>query len=85
MKEPREKAIELIKNFYKCMPFKDNKLTYCNENPYIIIEMEELTAKQCALIAVDELIEDNKSNEEVVNGGLNKSFWEQVKQELEVL
>jgi hypothetical protein len=41
--------------------------------------------KQCALIAVDELIEDNKSNEEVVNRGLNKSFWEQVKQEIELL
>jgi hypothetical protein len=43
------------------------------------------TAKQCALIAVDELIADNDKNEMIVNGGLNKSYWQQVKTEIEKL
>jgi hypothetical protein len=38
--------------------------------------------KQCALIAVDELIKDNEANEELVNGGLNKQYWQQVKDEI---
>ena len=41
--------------------------------------------KQCALIAVDELIQDNAISEILVNGGLQKVFWEEVKQEIEKL
>jgi hypothetical protein len=42
-------------------------------------------AKECALIAVDELIADNDKNETIVNGGLNKTYWQQVKSEIEKL
>ena len=40
-------------------------------------------AKQCAIKAVDLLIKDNAQNEELVNGGLNKKYWEDVKKEIE--
>ena len=37
---------------------------------------------QCALILCDELIEDNAENEELVNGGLNKEYWKEVKESI---
>lgn len=54
----KEKVRELIESFYLCMPFKDVKLTSCEENPELIIKMEWLSAKQCALIAVDEILKN---------------------------
>ena len=47
---PKEKAIQLIDKFYKCMPFKDTKLTSCDEKPELIKDMELLSAKQCATV-----------------------------------
>lgn len=41
--------------------------------------------KQCAIIAVDELITDNELNEEIVQAGLGKQYWQEVKQEIEKL
>ena len=88
---PKEKAKELVEKYFNIQ----EEIKWTNDDTIIkkyqeqyeeqSIEVEpywKLLAKQCALIAVKELIEDNKLNEEVVNGGLNKSFWEQVKQEL---
>jgi hypothetical protein len=45
-------------------------------------ELIEKMTKQYALIAVDELIQDNEMSEILVNGGLQKQFWEEVKQEI---
>jgi ABC-type Zn uptake system ZnuABC Zn-binding protein ZnuA len=67
---PKEKAIELYEKY---------------EFVYIQNYTSKHEVKQCTLIAVDELIEDNKINEELVNGGLNKQYWEQVKTEIEKL
>ena len=89
---PKEKAIELVESFYLCMPFKDVKLTSCDENSKLIVKMEKLSAKQCALIAVDEIItvchynsKENLSNWELV--GLDdfefSCYWQEVKQEIE--
>ena len=66
---PKEKAIELVEKYRIEM--------YDMDNLY--------AAKQCAIIAVDELIKDNSYNEEIVNGGLNKLFWQEVKFEIEKL
>ena len=70
---PQEKAKELVEQF-NCGGLE----TFAGHNVKVI-------SKQCGLIAVDELIEDNKTNEELVNGGLNKQYWEQVKEEIEKL
>lgn len=45
-------------------------------------ELIEKMTEQYALIAVDELIQDNEMSEILVNGGLQKQFWEEVKQEI---
>jgi len=89
---PKEKAKELIESFYKCMPFRDVKLTSCDETPELIIQMEKLSAKQCALIAVDEAIEfelrivkevECLSIKAEMRFKCEALFWEEVKQEIE--
>lgn len=63
---PKEKAIKLFNNYVKLLPFGSN------------VER----AKQCALIAVDEILEAidwhiyESPNREI-------SFWQEVKQEIE--
>ena len=88
----KEKAEELIERFYKCMPFRDVKLTSCDEKPELIIKMEKLSAKQSALVAVDEIIQEYQ--DEICEVGYDydwsmwenrKKFWEDVKDEIERL
>jgi hypothetical protein len=64
---------------------KEKALDIFNRMCNSVDELLPLDVKECALIAVNELIEDNKTNEELVNGGLNKQYWEQVKKEIELL
>ena len=68
---PKEKAEELVNNF----TFR------CEECDY------DWNAKQCALIAVDEMIEEIKLllfiNYTLLNDRL--TYWQQVKQEIEKL
>lgn len=80
---PEEKeAKELIDDMYSCMPFRDLKLTSCDENPELIQRMELLSAKQCALIFVDFIIGHINSNEfEIPNKRLE--FWLRVKLAIE--
>jgi hypothetical protein len=76
METPKQKAKELVDKYLEII-WQADKFSY-------LLDSEGLHfAKQCALIAVDELIEDNKANEELVNGGLNKHYWQQVKTEIE--
>jgi hypothetical protein len=70
---PKEKSKEILNRFY-CVP--DARGLYM---------MQEYQAKECALIAVDELIKDNLHNENIVNGGLNAEYWFDVKKEIENL
>lgn len=69
----QEQAKDLVDKFLKC---KDVSNSY-----YVIPIMED--AKQCALIAVDELIiEENRYN----NGSFYPSrYWQLVKQEIKKL
>lgn len=73
---PKEKADELLAKYTVATWIKLDEIKYLTTIP---------TAKQCALIAVDELINDNDHNETIVNGGLNKLYWQEVKQEIEKL
>ena len=67
--ESKETAIELYNKFYNT-----------SSHPHHV-ETRQQIAKQCALIAVDEIIKELK------NFGLKYSieWWEEVKQELEKL
>jgi hypothetical protein len=64
---PKEKAIDLV-----------NKMLFCYQG-----HIDEYTAKQCALIAVDEILNVTAG----LNGWINgfQSYWEEVKQEIEKL
>ena len=42
-------------------------------------------AKQCALIAVDEILEDNRINYMLLGVGISKHYWKEVKKEIEAL
>lgn len=77
---PKEKAKELYRNYLIFFPeFYSEKEYYYNEDK----------AKQCALIAVDEIIAEcaNWAGGSIDNGWDRKRFdyWEEVKQEIEKL
>ena len=70
MKSSQEKAEELVDKYYLLL--QESKGYYDLPN-----------AKQCALIAVDEML-DELSNEDLYKKS-NYIFWQEVKQEIEKL
>jgi hypothetical protein len=68
---PKEKAIELFKKYY-CLENNSKKRIK-------VIEFD--TAKQCALIAIDEMLESHYKLLSGVNTTTYK-YWEEVKQEI---
>jgi hypothetical protein len=77
---PKEKAEELIKKF--------NPFVYCHLGSGILTNTESYSAiihsaKQCALIAVDEML-DELSNEDLYKKS-NYIFWQEVKIEINKL
>jgi hypothetical protein len=68
---PKQKAEELVEKYHK-------------EYDLLFWDLSWIQAKQCSLIAVDELInETNKFFEAISQNRL--SFWQQVKTEIEKL
>lgn len=67
---PQEKAISLVKS----MSISDD--TYLNRNRY---------AKQCALIAVDEIVANIEPSVSMDVISARIYYWEQVKEEIEKL
>jgi hypothetical protein len=75
---PKEKAEELFDKFYLV---KDERGLY---------RLNEFIAKQCALIAVDEIIQQWEVIDTYIadfGGKLNQSlkYWQEVKQEIQAL
>lgn len=66
---PREKAKELVDKYFKTI--QSHKYHYVNE-----------TAKQCALIAVDEILE---ALYVIYEAGSERAYWLEVKQEIQNL
>ena len=79
---PKEKAKELIEMF---IFFASNEGT--TEDGFIYSdEMQMFNAKQCALIAVDEIINNNKILKVLTQNTMhNTRYLQQVKQEIENL
>ena len=74
---PKEKAFELAHKF-RLLEIRTS------ENSHMMISMAD--AKQCALIAVDEIINSNPNYPEFKeNEGTPIRYWEVVKQEIENL
>lgn len=82
---PKEKAQDIVNSFYLCMPFKDTKLTSCDESKDLIIKMEMLSAKQCALIAIDIKIYSYFLFTNIEYGDDSSEYWDEVKKEIELL
>ena len=84
---PKEKAKELVTK-YAAFSITTLGCGYEKGNPCIVTNvMFKESAKQCALIAVDEII--NESSQKIHRQGRSllsdKEYWQQVKQELEKL
>jgi hypothetical protein len=62
--KPKEKAIELYEKFYYKLPIE------------LMEKVLDCTAQECALIAVDEIIDKD---------GYNNEYWQEVKQEIKKL
>jgi hypothetical protein len=80
MLSPKEKAQELVDKMYNtdyCVIQHIPNKNYCD-----CVEMNDYQAKQCALIAVDEIIENEKIDNLEDN---NLSYWQEVKTEIEKL
>jgi len=71
---PKEKAIELVDKF--------RVYSHTDFNYYSGVDTEIRNAKQCALIAVDLLISETFLDFTLTE---TKSFWQEVKTELEKL
>jgi hypothetical protein len=78
---PKQKAIELVDKFYQRFPLTMDVITTEGDLSWEYDSWKE--AKQCALIAIDELISQQNSYN---NGSFYPSnYWQQVKQEIEHL
>ena len=79
--KPKEKATELFSKYFdlKWQCYRNNKTS--------IKSMTKLSAKHCALLAVDELIKSwnfsGRYEQEIFDA--EKEFWQQVKTEIEKL
>jgi len=74
--KPKEKAFELVDKFMEHTVEWDNIKELAFDS--------EFHAKQCALIAVQELIDQCHSYREI-DLGMSFEYWEEVKQEIEKL
>jgi hypothetical protein len=68
---PKEKAKELVNKFVQFTPAEE--------------EFEYDYAKSCALIAVDEILEDNVDDMSEELFDIRIEYWQSVKQEIEKL
>ena len=73
---PRDKAFELAHKF-RLLEIRTS------ENSHIMISMSD--AKQCALIAVDEIIKANPYERNKTDMDSTIDYWQEVKQEIEAL
>jgi len=83
---PKEKAEELIDKYlnadFNC---KDCDMPFCDMK---CVRLHNYEAKQCALIAVDEILNNNSKipgNVDGLHTNENSNYWLEVKQELEKL
>ena len=92
---PKQKADELFDKYYRLFNNFPN-YQYVLENLNTIHDEKLSTAKQCALIAVDEILELKETQEEYQiqydNGEWSREigyryskYWQEVKQEIEKL
>jgi hypothetical protein len=72
---PKEKAKELVDKF----------TNYVSEKDFFGDNVELINCKQCALIAVDEILDDDMYGMEEEHFENRIDYWEKVRQEIENL
>jgi hypothetical protein len=75
---PKEKAEELVDKFYQRLPLKKDVITTQGDLSWEYDNWYE--AKQCALIAVDEILDMVKHTP---IEDIETDYWQEVKQEIE--
>lgn len=81
---PKEKANKLIDSFYQKLPLEKYVSTSDGDLSWEYISWDR--SKECALIAVDEIIDSEPQYEWSNDYWKNPNdFWEEVKQEIEKL
>ena len=80
---PKEKANELVDKFYQRFPLKMDVITTRGDLSWEYDSWKE--AKQCALIAVDEIIYNALDWHEYETPNKAYEYWQEVKQEIENL
>ena len=79
---PKEKAIELVDKFYQTTPNE----AWINEPLGIAKEYKAYNqSKECALIAVDEILKAVNNPDETYLMKHSVNYWTEVKQEIEKL
>ena len=79
---PKEKANELIEKFKKATTYKYQEYAGANYSTFEH-DIEEL--KNCAIIAVDEMINEFKKSDSLYATRFLADYWQAVKNELEKL
>jgi hypothetical protein len=87
---PKEKAKELFDKFWRETPQPyTERVEYYKESKLIFNDWDKdwtnRLAKQCALIAVDEIIASNPIAFDEDDNCIEKNWWKEVKQEIEKL
>ena len=79
---PREKATELVDKFYQTTPNE----SWINEPLGIAKEYKAWNqSKECALIAVDEILKENLELPDEPETVIRYLFWQKVKNEIQEL
>jgi hypothetical protein len=78
---PKEKAIELVNEYLEQVRFSMEDCSFTYRGDVYLIATKR-TAKQCSLIAVDEMIQQFKNK---CCESANIRYWQEVKQEIQVL
>jgi len=75
---PKEKAKELVEKMYGSTPVRNSKY---------LISQDKITAKQCALICVQQIILSNPQSNPFNNWHIKSTmdYWEEVRTEIEKL
>jgi len=80
---PKEKAKELIDKFYQRFPLKMNVITRKGDLSWEYDNWKE--AKECALIAVNEMLDNDGWSSSQYGWDVFKKYFIEVKQEIENL
>lgn len=82
---PKEKAEELVDKFYQYLPLEKHVITFEGELAWEYNSWGN--AKYCALIVVDEILEEYKDDYENLNRDLITIYvwWQEVRKEIEKL